>query len=154
MVFVALFNAGHSMMILWNTDTLMLPRYTKIVHFIYLWNREQRHIAFYGGGKNEDEISSFSCSISGLDLKSSQRKFGLEFLSNLALLQMYAALIKKIKEGNPRFLLLPKKRMLELAAPPEKSTPRSHQELPSFLQQAMHSTVVFFLSPWLHPTDL
>lgn len=154
MVFVALFNAGHSMMILWNTDTLILPRYTKIDHFIYLWNREQRHIAFYGGGKNEDEISSFSCSISGLDLKSSQRKFGLKFPSNLALLQMYAALIKKIKEGNPRFLLFPKNVCWSPLLHQRKALQEVTRSSPASSSRQCTPTVVFFLSPWLHPTDL
>lgn len=52
----------------------------------YLCNCEQRHTACNGGGKNEGELSLPSSSISCLDLKSSQRKFGLEFLLNLAIL--------------------------------------------------------------------
>lgn len=54
----------------------------------YLWNWEQSHITCYRGGKNEGELSFPSSSISGLDLKSSQRKFGFDFLSDLAILQI------------------------------------------------------------------
>lgn len=39
-----------------------------------------------GEGKNVDELSLLSSSASGLDLRSSQREFGLEFQLNGAIL--------------------------------------------------------------------
>lgn len=69
----------------------------------YLCNWEQRHVACNRGGKNEGELLLPSSTILGFDLKTSQRKFGLEFLLNLAIFADLGTSDEKTKKGNPCF---------------------------------------------------